>query len=336
MVSGTYVEDRFFEAVEDSVYRRSDFVPANPNPQGGLGNTPDDSFLVRMRRTNNFQGLDAIPGVSSSGPALPFLFGRGTVMSVNQAGPFGGYNPRVHGLTVRATAIADARPALAVGTSLALGGLAQERRALGVLPFVIWNQIWKKFDQIQSEDIPLIANERGKIKVYDGGSPAPRPNPLETGGGGSLVDNRPEFLNVYVDQLDRRVFAFFPPEPLPLSVGTRVIRLSRDFRWDRPFNLVGFAPVVKVFNREEGFPEDEPLGPHPGYVRVIGFVLVQIKGQQIPGPVSIRKFPDVIVPQNASAAIPEGLAALKKRQVTAIMASHARLNDPILAPVLVK
>ena len=97
--------------LEDCKYRRSDFNAADPTTSA---NAP--SFLVRLRRTNDFQGLDNQTGpnqsgVSSSGAALPFLFGRGTTIQSASAT----YEPRLHGITVRATGIANVQPALRVG-----------------------------------------------------------------------------------------------------------------------------------------------------------------------------------------------------------------------------
>ncbi len=66
MVAGEY--DVAASHVEDAAYNRPDFVAAT---------SPETAFLVRMRRTNDAAGLDAIPGVSSDGSALPYLFGRG-------------------------------------------------------------------------------------------------------------------------------------------------------------------------------------------------------------------------------------------------------------------
>ena len=94
--------------VEDGLYQRLDFAPANA--AGAPGAT---AFLARLRRTNDRLGLDALPGVSSTGPTLPFLFGLGSgVLSTSDPDA---YDPRRDGLTVRATSIAEARPAVAAG-----------------------------------------------------------------------------------------------------------------------------------------------------------------------------------------------------------------------------
>jgi hypothetical protein len=108
MVAGTFVPG--WPVAENELYERTDFIPAS-----AAGSPTSGAFLVRARRTNNSLGLDSIPGVSSSAPPLPLLFGLGTTL---QPLPGGGdvYDPRRDGLTIRATAIADTFPALAVAT----------------------------------------------------------------------------------------------------------------------------------------------------------------------------------------------------------------------------
>jgi hypothetical protein len=101
MVRGTFTGG---VASEDAGYTRGDFSPS------AAGN----SLLVRMRRTNNAAGLDQVSGISSSGPVLPYLFGRGTLMHADPASQ-SNVDPRMHGIPVRATTIAQARPALSAG-----------------------------------------------------------------------------------------------------------------------------------------------------------------------------------------------------------------------------
>ncbi len=103
-----------------------DDVP-NPWPVGGTGSlrTADDSsFLVRLRRSSEF--VDPEAGVASSGPPLPLLFGRAALVEGDAAS---GYSVRRDGFTVRATAIADAMPALQVGLPPTNG--------IGVTPFTL-------------------------------------------------------------------------------------------------------------------------------------------------------------------------------------------------------
>jgi hypothetical protein len=134
MVSGTFTYTSSATAAEDSDYVRVDFTPAAPVPPGasglpgcpadddfagvpesGNGAVTDNAFLVRMRRTNNFDDLDEVPDVSSRGQPLPLLFGRGTTIEGSDSP--GDYSVRHHGLTVRSTAIAAAAPVLRVGVA---------------------------------------------------------------------------------------------------------------------------------------------------------------------------------------------------------------------------
>lgn len=125
MVSGALVPNQSSE--EDSSYQRTDFLPAD-----SLSSPVAPAFLVRLRRTNDFEGLDNIPGESSSGRALPLLWGLGTTIVRD---PNSDYSARVDGITVRATAIANARPALQVGLP---GPLIE-----GVLPLTLLRSFWE-------------------------------------------------------------------------------------------------------------------------------------------------------------------------------------------------
>ncbi|MFV0446609.1 MAG: pilus assembly protein TadG-related protein [Planctomycetaceae bacterium] len=108
---------------ESPDYSREDF---EPQPGG-------DAFLVRLRRTRSPDGtapsLDDVPGISSTGPTVPFLFGRG---------PYGGrefLNRRERGTIVRATAICRIRPVLTAGWyNMAIDG--------GVGPIVLTYSEW--------------------------------------------------------------------------------------------------------------------------------------------------------------------------------------------------
>jgi hypothetical protein len=89
-----------------------------PFPAGGTGNLTgidDSAFLVRLRRSNDFQAMpdQMEEGVGSSGPSLPLTFGKGT--TIHGDDPNSEYSVRRDGLTVRATAIANVRPAWHLG-----------------------------------------------------------------------------------------------------------------------------------------------------------------------------------------------------------------------------
>jgi hypothetical protein len=119
MVAGRFDPDATRGQAAD--YQRDDFSTQPPEDP----DNPYDAFLVRMRRTNDFQGLDGQAGISSHGPTIPYLFGRGALFPAGD--PEAGYSPRHHGITVRATGIAQAQRVLSVGmphSDLDLRGLA--------------------------------------------------------------------------------------------------------------------------------------------------------------------------------------------------------------------
>ncbi|MDX2175871.1 MAG: pilus assembly protein TadG-related protein [Candidatus Sumerlaeia bacterium] len=140
MLSGTYIASASHEEGVNfpNPYLRDDFLP-------NLAAVPDaPSFLVRVRRVTDFLGLgfENEPFISTSAPGLPMLFGRATTAWNDGGSP---YQPRVHGLSVRATAIADEQPAISAGpyipSALANGGPA----VTGTAPFSIrvgwWNSV---------------------------------------------------------------------------------------------------------------------------------------------------------------------------------------------------
>jgi hypothetical protein len=111
MLSGTYFLDPTFADptfhVEHSDYSRVDFGPATNNPaisQRAI------SFLVRMRRASDIP-LPQV-GVATGAPPLPLLFGLGSTVRQSVGSD---WNPRTDGITVRAVAIASARPAMMIG-----------------------------------------------------------------------------------------------------------------------------------------------------------------------------------------------------------------------------
>jgi len=99
IVAGTFTPG--VSGTEESDYTRLDFTPPG-----------DTALLVRLRRSN--EAFGAGDASRSNGPSIPFLLGRGSTMQASQ----NGYSPRIDGLTVRATAIADARPARSVGNPI--------------------------------------------------------------------------------------------------------------------------------------------------------------------------------------------------------------------------
>ena len=145
LVAGTYTP---FDAgdparvdwhAEAADYSRPDFAP-------GVGG---DAFLARLRRTRESEPLDRVPGVSSAGPTLPYLFGLGSgALSTPDPSV---YDPRRDGITVRAAAIAASRPVTAAG--LARPGLT------GLAPLALGQPAgdvrWLSFDESAWDALPV-------------------------------------------------------------------------------------------------------------------------------------------------------------------------------------
>lgn len=129
-------------------YKRSDFTAADVADAATAR-----SFLARLRRTplhDNSTEPDDEAGVSSAGPPVPFVFGRGGLASGGTPDPHALWNQRETGVTVRATSIADARPALTVGPAILadmyFDPIEEERRnplTLGLAPFAVNTELWE-------------------------------------------------------------------------------------------------------------------------------------------------------------------------------------------------
>jgi hypothetical protein len=108
LVAGDYQETADSHA-ELSDYQRQDF---SASLQG-------QAFLARIRRTPQRVGvanpLDRIAGISSSGDGSPLLVGHLVPFIPNSTGDF---DIRRDGVTIRATAIADNRPIVYVGSAV--------------------------------------------------------------------------------------------------------------------------------------------------------------------------------------------------------------------------
>jgi hypothetical protein len=128
--------------LENNDYVRSDFDTQDLNGNGKL-----DAFLVRLRRTRDAQGLDQVPGVSSKGPTLPFLFGLASFLTPSSGS---NYDPSFDGISVRATSIAAAGqvfdqtgiPVVSVGQVMSCGlevpsPVAPTLPRLGSAPFTL-------------------------------------------------------------------------------------------------------------------------------------------------------------------------------------------------------
>ncbi|MEZ5980485.1 MAG: hypothetical protein R3F34_20045 [Planctomycetota bacterium] len=146
MISGEY--DFAAPHREGPGYARDDFSRhgfVTPAADGG-------AFLVRMRRSHDPDGLDRAANTSAGLPGVPLLFGMGSLARAEDADV---WDPRRDGLTVRATAIATARRATAVGRPVP--GLA-----FGVVPFALRLDLWNA--------LPVTINDPECVRVLADGS----------------------------------------------------------------------------------------------------------------------------------------------------------------------
>ena len=142
MVAGSYLAAQRHDEgyTPGAPYFRNDFVSA-----GGAADFT--AFLVRIRRSIRPEGAnsayDTISDVSSAGPTLPLLFGRLTAIKASD--PSFGYSARHHGITARATGIAQGVPAMVVGPTIPAFayGTMPLTTITGTAPFAIdlawWN-----------------------------------------------------------------------------------------------------------------------------------------------------------------------------------------------------
>ena len=150
IVSGVYV-DAAASHEEQSEYTRDDFLD---------GDAAATAVLARMRRTGETQ----IPG-GSSGPRVPFLFGRGPWGGPGVAGPgetdFMTFARR--GTPVRATSIADAVPAWTVGFVPRSGPTM-----IGLADFVIDAGAWSDGSRWVAMEDPTFGEAESMEVEFDG------------------------------------------------------------------------------------------------------------------------------------------------------------------------
>ncbi|MEM9378749.1 MAG: pilus assembly protein TadG-related protein [Planctomycetota bacterium] len=294
LVAGTYVAldpaapERNDWHVEESNYARNDFTVND------AADAP--SFLARTRRTRDVLGLDRQPGISSSGPTLPYLFALGSgVLSTPDPDV---YDPRRDGITVRGTSIADARPVVAAGIATAtLPGLAPV--AFDATDPLV--RRWLSFDQ--TEWSALAAGAPVVVDVLaDGTVPGLAGGPSDTLVGAALR---------VLDQDGGRVGdlaiagAVVPPDPtVPVPVGRLYVGLHVPGP-DTTLQVRGFA-TLRIDTAVIA------AGPGGDVLRITGV-----------------KVPSIVAPANASAVL--STAA----DPTAVLPLPPGA-EPLLAPVLAR
>lgn len=140
IVSGTFQGTSAATNPELDDYTRADFAPSGANY--------DNAALVRLRRSNESYG-QAGDGVASNGPAVPYLFGRGSLMNRQSLGA---------GITVRATSIAAAGTlpdgSTTYGRVMSAGGPILAARVRGLTPFAFSASYWQATFWTNAGDTP--------------------------------------------------------------------------------------------------------------------------------------------------------------------------------------
>ncbi|HUG94098.1 MAG TPA: pilus assembly protein TadG-related protein [Planctomycetaceae bacterium] len=279
MLKGTYHDGPGVFHVEDSSYTRDDF-----------STTGDTAFLVRMRRTTGANPLDAQPGASTRGPTVPFLFGRGGLLDLDTRG---------RGLTVRATAIADARRAMSAGAADAA------RDVPGTLPFVLFRPAWtgRTLDAVTT----LVFDSAGQV-LADGDAVGFVVDP----------DARGALTSLGQEQTQTPV----------ADAGSFVAALVANL----PAERLGYVPVLAdsaanaaLDNHVIGFGFVDDLAADPEDSTRL---LVTVRGNRI-------------APENATGTLAQPLPEQFRDEqpdpyLDALFEQHLQLENPLLAPVLVR
>ena len=219
LVSGEFLD--VSDRAESSDYARSDFLPADQ-----ASSPSANALLVRLRRTNDLHGLDKLEGISSAGDPLPLLFGLGSTIQATENGV------RQTGFSVRATAIAHARPAFRVGFPVPLA----TPPVIGATPFALALDFWDS----RPEEAPVSAVVNANGSISTGSHPEAgrfTPSPLD-----------PNAVNTVGQSI--------PDPTLPSSESV---------------DLTGYVPIFTVVsgvNRVIGFGHVAITGSTPGTVQI--------------------------------------------------------------------
>jgi hypothetical protein len=104
-------------------------------------------------------GPEDVPGVSSAGPRLPFLFARGSFI---HADPASTYDPATDGIAVRSTTIATARRAVRVGRPVASPPAAAPVR--GLASFALARAFW---DSLGAPPVTIAVTVHADGSIFD-------------------------------------------------------------------------------------------------------------------------------------------------------------------------
>jgi hypothetical protein len=285
-----------------------DLPAPSPWPIGGTGTLAtvnDSAFLVRLRRSNERRDLpDQVEeGIASSGPALPLVFGRGTLIHGDSF--TSEYSPRRDGFTIRATAIAEIRPAMRVGLP--------QPSTPGLTPFVVLDTCLG----VLAAGVPTMAvtinPATGVItRPLAPGPPGP-PGPCAPGSVvGQFVANAAPFRTVGV------------PQPVA------------------PVAIPCLSPAAASFTGRYGpVYSDMSVGPN----RIIGFARITFVrvatcpvNPAAPFAATLTRLPSAVAPANATAMLAGGFpAGVPPALVDELVDKNlATIYAPVLVAVLAR
>jgi hypothetical protein len=286
----------------------SDYTRGNRDPNNRKEFVADESgaaFLARLRRTNDTQ-YDRDEGVSSAGPTLPFLFGRGSLIHKNYDDPNATYSPREDGITVRATAIGNSQRALSVGRRVI------ENSLVGMMPLAIDRTLWEAWESAVGNSAATITlNDDGTILINM--SPNVVINEIS-----SPVNDHLRLVNA-AGQSSMAVIGDSVPATATAPAPSAAAFVTNSV----PTTGVEIAYIPIYFSTGDS---DVPF-------RMLGFGFSEINAPA-GGSFSFTKQSNKIGPANASASLARPIEA--SADVSTVISQNRNFGDPLLAPALVR
>ncbi len=329
-------------------YLRDDFTPHDPNNPGPAPN----SFLVRMRRTADALGLDNLPGVSSTGPVFQFLWARGALLRGTAT-----FDPIDDGMDMRATAIADAQPALSVGPNRPVNAVTGAIPGASSVAFTL--AYYNAIPVAPAFDFVII-NPAGQVSSTTITPGVPRD--------GQIIrkTNLSALVGPLATTLNVGTTAPFPPAPFKIRVNNEIMQVTATTPTtmtvvrgidssvaaphvagaqvhlfdvvtvgDPIVNAPRFAAANIFFGTEVYAPLFANIGGSAGE-RVVGFgrvVLVPLVGNSF----LVSRQPDIIAPSNAMGVTARPMdPTLTTANINTIFTLRQSIAGPLRAPVLVR
>jgi hypothetical protein len=279
---------------------------AMPPPDGSV--ISDDAFQVRLRRTSDRDTLANVAGISSGGPALPLFFARATPIDVSAVAT--DYSARRDGLTVRATAIAQVRPAMRIGSS---NPALPERGAVAyAMERACWTNLAVESADPDTPGAALVPNA-----TVDADARTISTNDTTNCPAGSV-----RFLTA------GRSVGEIVPAPATAPIPACAFDGSCLIGFVAIFQHIGTVDRVVGFGRAAIVDPANPTAPAP--IPMSGTVSATL--------VPKRTTPKRVADRNASAFLPQGLPTnLTPAQIDQIRLARADLSTSLLlVPVLVR